>query len=102
VGLTESKVKDLKDKKFDNLFKKHKEVWLKMAANAHEFAKKHITDGNEPRDDDILKPLLTMLEVNEDLRKHQEDNHARYRRFREFFGDFIVDQYKHPPKEEKK
>jgi hypothetical protein len=93
LGLTESKVKDLHDKKFDSLFKKHKDGWVEMAGNAHAFAKKHITDGHDPRADDILKPLLTMLEVNEDLRKHQEDNHARYRRFREFFGEYIVDQY---------
>jgi hypothetical protein len=102
MGLTESKLKDLNDKKFDKLFKKHKDAWLQMATNAHEFAKNHITEGNEPRDDDILKPLLTMLEVNEDLRKHQEDNHARYRRFREAFGDYIVDQFvNHHPGEQK-
>jgi hypothetical protein len=100
LGLTESKVKDLHDKKFDNLFKKHQAGWLQMATNAHDFAKLHITAAKEPRADDILKPLLTMLEVNEDLRKHQEDNHARYRRFREYFGEYIVDKYLHP--EEKK
>ena len=93
MGLTELKLKDLHDKKFDNLFTKHKATWLEMAGNAYDFAKSHIADGHDPRADDILKPLLTMLEVNESLRKHQEDNHARYRRFREFFGDYVVDQY---------
>ena len=72
-----------------------------MVGNAFEFAKKHVTSGREPRPDDILKALLPMLEVNEDLRKHQEDNKARFKHFREFFGDFIIDKYLHHKGDEK-
>ena len=92
MGLTEAKIKDLHDKKFDKLFDKHKADWVKMANNAFDFAKKNIAGGHSPRPDDILKTLLPMLEVNEELRKHQEDVRARYKRFREFFGDYIIDQ----------
>lgn len=103
MGLTESKIRDLKDKKFDKLYTKHEEAWRKLVRTAYEFAQKNISAGAKPRPDDILKALLPMLEVNEDLRKHQEDNKARYKRFREYFGDYMIDQeLSHRPKEEKK
>ena len=102
MGLTESKIRDLKEKKFDKLYTKHEEAWRKLVRTAYEFAKKNISGGANPRPDDILKALLPMLEVNEDLRKHQEDNRARYKRFREYFGDYIIDQELAGFKEEKK
>jgi hypothetical protein len=93
VGLTESKIKDLEDKKFHKLYDKHKDAWLEMVQNAFDFAKKHISAGKEPRPDDILKALLPMLEVDTDLRGHQEDNKARFRHFREYFGEYIIDKF---------
>jgi len=93
VGLTESKIKDLEDKNFHKLYDRHKDAWNTMVGNAFDFAKQHITAGHDPRPDDILKALLPMLEVNENLRNHQEDNRARFKHFREFFGDYIIDQY---------
>lgn len=93
MGLTESKIKDLQDKKFDKLYEKHKKPWLKMVKNACEFAQLHIAGGNPPRPDDILKALLPMLEVDEDLRNHQEENRARFKHFREYFGEYIIDKY---------
>jgi hypothetical protein len=102
VGLTESKIKDLKDKDFDKLYKKHEEAWRTMVRNALAFARKNVAGGGTPRPDDILKVLLPMLEVNQELRDHQEEVHARYKRFREYFGDYIIDQeLSHGAKEEK-
>jgi hypothetical protein len=102
VGLTESKIRDLKEKKFDKLYNKHEAAWKKLVFTAHDFAQKNIAGGTKPRPDDILKALLPMLEVNEDLRKHQEDNRARYKRFREYFGDYIIDKELAPGKKEEK
>ena len=93
MGLTELKIKDLEEKKFDQLYKKHEKAWLTMVEDAYEFAKDHVTGGNPPRQDDVLKLLLAELEVSKDLRNHQEDNHARYKHFREYFGDYIIDKY---------
>lgn len=93
MGLTESKIKDLEDKKFDKLFAKHEDAWLEMVENAHDFAQQHISGGKVPRPDDILKALLPMLEVDEDLRDHQDENKARFRHFREYFGEYIIDKY---------
>ncbi len=93
MGLTESKIKDLQDKRFDTLYDRHQDAWLGMVRDAYEFAQAHITGGRTPRPDDVLKAILPMLEVNEDLRTHQEDNKARFKHFREYFGDYIVDRY---------
>jgi hypothetical protein len=56
------------------------------------------------RDDDVLKGLLPMLEVDENLRKFQGTHKgARYKKFRTIFGEYIVDHYlRNKPKEEKK
>jgi hypothetical protein len=102
LALTESKIKDLQDKKFDKLFEKHKAEWVAMANNAFAAARDHICGGNAPRADDILKMLLPALEPNQTLRKHQEDVHARYGRFRVAFGEYIIDKVFFGPKEEKK
>lgn len=37
--------------------------------------------------------LMPMLEPNERLRKHQEENRARFKRFREAFAEFLIDAY---------
>jgi hypothetical protein len=89
MGLTESKIKDLQDKGFDKLYEKHHRAWSAMVTSAIDFAKKNVSP--DPRPDDILKVLLPMLEVNQQLRDHQEEVHARYKRFREYFGDYIID-----------
>ena len=93
VALTESKLKDLQDKKFDRLFKSHKTQWTEMTGNAFEAAKDHICGGRTPRQDDVLKMLMPMLEPNETLRKHQEENKARYKHYREAFAEYLIDTY---------
>jgi hypothetical protein len=93
MGLTESKIKDLEEKKFDRLYAKHEKAWLNMVKDAYEFAKAHVTDGNPPRPDDVQKLLLAELEVSKDLRNHQEDHKARFKHFREYFGEYIIDKY---------
>jgi hypothetical protein len=39
MGLTESKIRDLEDKKFDELFDKHKGAWLQMVDDAYNFTR---------------------------------------------------------------
>ncbi len=102
MGLTESKIKDLQDKKFDKLFDKQKTEWVAIANNAFAAAKSHICGGHAPRPDDILKMLLPMLEPNETLRKHQENVRARYKRYREAFGEYMIDMVFYQSKETKK
>jgi hypothetical protein len=93
MSLTESKQKDLRDKEFDKLFEKHKKEWSAITTNAYNSAKDHICNGRDPRQDDVLKMLMPMLEPNETLRKHQEEKHARYKHFREAFAEFLIDDH---------
>jgi hypothetical protein len=92
VALTEAKIQDLSDKKFDELYAAHEAEWVALAATAREHAKNSITGGNDPRPDDVAKVLYPMLEVNEKLRGHQEDNKARGKRYVEWFVEYVIDQ----------
>lgn len=93
LSLTESKLKDLIEKKFDTLYTKHKAEWTEATDNAFVFVRDNITDGRRPRQDDVLKVLLPTLESNETLRKHQEQHHARFKHHREAFGEYMIDLY---------
>jgi hypothetical protein len=92
MALTEAKIKDLTDKKFDDLYEANKPEWKALAKTAYKHAKDNITGGKDPRPDDVAKALYPMLEVNEALRGHQEDNKARARRFVEWFVEYVIDQ----------
>lgn len=93
MSLTESKIKDLKDKKFDKLYAKDQKEWSEITGNAFAVARDNICDGEQPRQDDVLKMLLPMLEPNEKLRKHQEENRARFKHYREAFAEYLIDVY---------
>lgn len=93
MSLTESKLKDLIDKSFDKLFETHKDEWNEITGNAYTTAKDNICNGNVPRQDDVLKMLLPMLEPNETLRRHQEEKHARFKHYREAFAEYLIDKY---------
>lgn len=92
MSLTQSKIKELESKDFDKLYTAHKAMWDGLAANAKKYAKAHITDGNEPRPDDTLKMLLPMIESLDELLDHQDENHAKAKRFVTYFGEYIIDK----------
>src|ERR1700722_15593970 len=94
MGLSESKKKDLEAKDFDGLFthKKHHTKWVAIAKKAHDYAKENITEGSEPRPDDVAEALLPILNADTDLRKHQSDNRAMAKKYKLAFADYIVDQ----------
>jgi hypothetical protein len=48
-------------------------VETRLAKTARAHAKANITGGKEPRPDDIAKALYPMLEVNTNLRAHQDN-----------------------------
>jgi hypothetical protein len=93
MSLTESKIKDLIDKKFDRLYQKNQKEWAEITGNAFATARDNICNGQPPRQDDVLKMLLPMLEPNETLRKHQEENRARFKHYREAFAEYLIDVY---------
>ena len=92
MSLTQTKVKELESKGFDDLYKKHKPLWDGLAANAKKYAQEHITGGANPRLDDILKMLLPMIESLDELRDHQDEAQARARRYQTYFAEYIIDK----------
>lgn len=94
MGLSEAKKKELEAKNFHKLFqdKKHHTKWVAMAHNAYSYAKSSITDGKEPRPDDVSDALLPVLNKDDDLRAHQVDNRASAKKWKEWFADYVVDQ----------
>jgi len=63
VALTESKIKDLQDKKFDKLFDKHTDEWTEITKHAFCAARDNICEGKTPRQDDVLKMLMAGADV---------------------------------------
>ena len=92
MGLTEAKIKDLKDKDFDKLYDKHKKVWQDAVKNAKDFVKAAVTSGQAPRADDLLDPLIPAVRANQLFRDHQADNRARGKRFVIAFAEYIIDK----------
>jgi hypothetical protein len=93
MGLTESKIQDLEDKKFDKLYDKHKGAWIQAVDDAYQHTKTKVLKGKSPRPDDVLKTLMPQIELSEDLRNHQQDHRARFKHFREYFAEYIIDKY---------
>lgn len=93
MALTEAKLKDLTDKKFDQLYNQNVAEWTDLATNAHTFARENITPGREPRPDDIAGVLHPVLKAHDALRNHQEDNRAKAARFALMFTEYVVDRY---------
>jgi hypothetical protein len=95
MGYSEAKKKELQAKNFHKLFenKHHKPKWMVVAEKAYKYAKDAVTDGNEPLPDDIKDTLMPILNKDDDLRKHQKDNKASSRKYKEAFADYIVHEF---------
>ena len=93
MGLSEAKKKNLEDKAFDELFKNKKQnpKWNNLAKKAHAYAKENMTEGRDPRPDDVAKVLYPMIEVDKAFREHQEEQRARRKRYIEWFTDYVID-----------
>ncbi len=92
MGLTEAKIKSLKDKEFDKLYDKHQKVWQDAAENAKDFVKKTITNGGAFRPEELLEPLIPVVRTNQLFRDHQQDNSARSPRYITWFAEYIIDK----------
>lgn len=91
MGLSEAKKKELESKDFHKLFKKYHAKWDTIAHKAYTYAKDNITDGAEPRPDDVSDALLPILNKDDDLRDHQKENRATSKKWKLAFADYIVD-----------
>jgi hypothetical protein len=94
MGYSAAKRDLLESHDFHKLFSDRKchAKWVAAAQSAYDYAKKSITHGEEPLADDIADALLPILNADPDLLKHQRDNRATAKKYREAFADLVVDQ----------
>jgi hypothetical protein len=74
------------------VFNEHRAIWLAAAKETKAFVKGNFPEGSLVRRDDVAKPLLPILEVNEILREYLESNKLRGKFWVRFFVDLIIDR----------
>jgi len=92
MALTLDKEQRLKDADLIPFFDKEFEMWSSVARRAYNFAKADFPTDSIIRPDDLLKPLLSVVEVNEELRAFLNENKLRGKIWKDLFVDLIVDR----------
>jgi len=89
VALDATKEQSLKDVSLVKLFDDHRDLWKADAKSAYEFSAGFL---EIVRPDDVLKPLLPVLEVAPTLREYLARNKLTQKYWYERFGELIVDR----------
>jgi len=94
MSLNELKRRSLEEKEFDKLLnnKEQKGKWFQLVDNAQTFARQNITQGKQPRVDDISSVLYNIIRADHDFRVHQDTHGAREDYWVEWFTDYVVDR----------
>jgi hypothetical protein len=89
VALDATKEQALKDVSLIKLFEDHRELWKSDAKSAYAFS-----DGflDVVRPDDVIKPLLPVLEVAPKLRAYLFKEKLSQKYWYERFGELILDR----------
>src|SRR2546422_7342403 len=89
VALDATKEQALQDVSLIKLFEDHRDLWKADAKSAYEFSAGFL---EIVRPDDLLKPLLPVLEVAPTLREYLARNKLTQKYWYERFGELIVDR----------
>jgi hypothetical protein len=93
VGLTATKATRLEDAGLDDLLRSEKTLWKSLATEAYEYVSRALKDSGEPvRPDDLIPPLVPVLEVSSILREFLAENSLRQQYWYTWFGELIVDR----------
>jgi len=92
MALTLDKEQRLQDAGLIEFFETDKEMWASVAKHAHGFTRRDFPKDAVIRRDDLIKPLLSVVEVNEALRDFLNENRLRGKFWKELFVDLIVDR----------
>jgi hypothetical protein len=74
------------------LFDKHRDMWLSAARKAKAYVRDNFRANSLIRRDDVAKPLIPVMTVNEELKKYLDSNKLRGRFWITFFVDLIIDR----------
>ena len=93
MGLTATRAVRLEDAGFDGLFQSKKALWKRLAKAAYEYVAPEIeARGESVRQDDLIRPLLPVLEISPDLRAFLSEKSLKQKYWYEWFGEWIVDR----------
>lgn len=93
MGLTATKSVRLEDAGLDGLFSKKENLWRQLAQNAYNYVSGGLEDSGEPvRRDDLIPPLVPVLEVTDELREFLAEERLTQKYWYQWFAELIVDQ----------
>jgi len=89
MALDATKERALRDVSLVKLFEDHRDLWKADAKGAYEFSASFL---DVVRPDDVLKPLLPVLEVAPKLREYLARSKLSQKYWYERFGELIIDR----------
>ncbi len=89
MALDATKEQSLLDVSLVTLFEKNRKLWKADAQAAYEFIEGFL---DVVRPDDVIKPLLPVLEVAPKLRQYLAENRLSQKYWYERFGELVVDR----------
>lgn len=93
MSLTATKAVRLEDAELDDLFNKKRALWKGLAKEAYKYVAPPIeARGEDVRLDDLIPPLVPILEISSDLRDFLAEHRLTQKFWYEWFGEFIVDR----------
>jgi hypothetical protein len=92
MALTLEKEQRLHDVGLIVFFEKERDMWAGVLKRAYSFTRIDFPQGARIRRDDLIKPLLSVVEINEALRDFLSENKLRGKFWKELFVDLIIDR----------
>jgi len=92
MAMTLEKEQRLQDADLIQFFEKDQAMWAGVLKRAYNFTKNDFPKGARVRRDDLIKPLLSVVEINEGLRDFLNENKLRGKFWKELFVDLIIDR----------
>jgi hypothetical protein len=89
MALDATKEQALKDVSLVTLFEKNRKLWKEDAQSAYDFSTGFL---EVVRPDDVIKPLLPVLEVAPKLRQYLAEGRLRQKYWYQWFGELILDR----------
>jgi hypothetical protein len=93
MGLTANKSLRLEGAGLDELFDEEIALWRTLAENTYLYVSAGLADSGEPvRRDDLIAPLVPVLEVTTELREYLEAKRLKQKYWNQWFAELIVDR----------
>lgn len=82
----------LKDAGLITYYGKHSAVWVNTAQRTYAFVRAGFPTGTVVRPDDVVKELIPLVEINEDLRTYLKEKKLKQRLWITLFADLVIDR----------